>query len=29
VFELFELRNPALRTWLGDELAELTAGGEQ
>lgn len=25
VFELFELRDPALRTWLGDELAELTA----
>lgn len=24
VFELFELRDPALRTWLGDELAELT-----
>jgi hypothetical protein len=25
VFELFELRDPALRSWLGDELAELTA----
>lgn len=29
VFELFELRNPALRAWLGDELAELTADAEQ
>jgi hypothetical protein len=25
VFELFELRDPALRNWVGDELAELTA----
>jgi hypothetical protein len=25
VFELFELRDPALRTWLVDELEELTA----
>jgi hypothetical protein len=24
VFELFELRNPALRAWMNDELAELT-----
>jgi hypothetical protein len=24
VFELFELRNPALRAWMDDELAELT-----
>jgi hypothetical protein len=24
VFELFELRDPALRAWLDDELAELT-----
>ncbi|WP_457383423.1 hypothetical protein [Rhodanobacter sp. TND4EL1] len=23
VFELFELRNPALRTWLADELSEM------
>jgi hypothetical protein len=29
VFELFELRNPALRAWLGDELAELTADAPQ
>jgi hypothetical protein len=25
VFELFELRDPGLRAWLGDELAELTS----
>lgn len=25
VFELFELRDPALRAWLADELAGLTA----
>lgn len=25
VFELFELRNPALKAWLNDELAELVA----
>lgn len=25
VFELFELRDPALRAWLGDEIAELTS----
>ncbi|GLQ97874.1 hypothetical protein [Dyella mobilis] len=25
VFDLFELRDPALRAWMGDELAELTA----
>lgn len=24
VFELFELRDPALRAWMVDELAELT-----
>jgi hypothetical protein len=24
VFELFELRDPALRAWMEDELAELT-----
>ena len=23
VFELFELRNPALKAWMNDELAEL------
>jgi hypothetical protein len=23
VFELFEIRDPALRAWLADELAEL------
>ena len=26
VFELFELRDPALKAWLDDELAELAAG---
>ncbi|RUL75262.1 hypothetical protein [Dyella choica] len=25
VFELFELRDPALKAWLADELAELLA----
>ncbi|HUB89701.1 MAG TPA: hypothetical protein VMA74_08220 [Dyella sp.] len=25
VFELFELRNPALKAWMNDELAELVA----
>jgi hypothetical protein len=25
VFELFELKNPALKAWLQDELAELLA----
>ena len=25
VFELFELRDPALKAWLADELAELSA----
>jgi hypothetical protein len=25
VFELFELRDPAMRAWLDDELAKLTA----
>jgi hypothetical protein len=25
VFELFELRDPSLREWVADELAELTA----
>lgn len=29
VFELFELRDPAMRNWLGDELAELMLGGRQ
>lgn len=29
VFELFELRDPALRAWLNDELAELTARPRQ
>jgi hypothetical protein len=29
VFELFELRDPALRAWLGDELAELVAPERQ
>lgn len=29
VFELFELRDPAMRNWLGDELIQLTAGGRQ
>lgn len=28
VFDLFELRDPALRTWLADELAELASGCE-
>lgn len=28
VFELFELRHPALRAWLADELAGLTATAE-
>ena len=27
VFDLFELRDPALRAWLADELAELGGGG--
>lgn len=27
VFELFELRDPALKAWLADELAELVAAG--
>lgn len=26
VFELFELRHPALRAWLQDELANLAGG---
>jgi hypothetical protein len=26
VFELFQLRDPALRAWLADELAALDAG---
>ncbi|GLQ91449.1 hypothetical protein [Dyella acidisoli] len=26
VFELFDLRDPALKAWLDDELAELAAG---
>ena len=26
VFELFELRDPALRAWLGDELAGIARG---
>ena len=26
VFELFELRDPALKAWIDDELAELSAG---
>lgn len=29
VFELFELRDPALRTWLDDELAGLVTAGRQ
>ncbi|MFC3653124.1 hypothetical protein ACFONN_16310 [Dyella humi] len=29
VFELFELRDPALKAWLEDELAELVAPAEQ
>jgi len=29
VFELFELRNPALRAWLDDELAGLVAPARQ
>ena len=29
VFELFELRDPALRTWLDDELAGLVAAGRE
>lgn len=28
VFELFEVRNPALRAWLADELAELAGRSE-
>lgn len=28
VFELFELRHPALRAWLADELAGLTVTAE-
>jgi hypothetical protein len=27
VFQLFELRDPALRAWLDDEWAQLTAKG--
>ncbi|WP_233840184.1 hypothetical protein [Dyella sp. 2HG41-7] len=27
VFDLFELRDAALRTWLNDELAELVSPG--
>jgi len=29
VFELFELRDPAMRTWLADELDGLGAGFQQ
>ncbi|GGA31656.1 hypothetical protein [Dyella nitratireducens] len=29
VFELFELRDPALKAWLDDELAELVGPGRQ
>lgn len=29
VFELFDLRDPALKAWLEDELAELVAPAEQ
>ena len=27
VFQLFEVRDPALKAWLADELAELVATG--
>ncbi|GAB2573668.1 hypothetical protein ISP15_04610 [Dyella jejuensis] len=29
VFDLFDVRDPALRAWLEDELAELVAMGRQ
>jgi hypothetical protein len=29
VFDLFELRDPALKAWLADELAELVGRGRQ
>ena len=29
VFDLFELRDSALRAWLSDELAELVSPGRQ
>lgn len=29
VFDLFELRDSALRAWLNDELAELVSPGRQ
>ncbi|GAB2539124.1 hypothetical protein [Rhodanobacter koreensis] len=28
VFELFEIRDPALRAWLADELADLSSRSE-
>lgn len=29
VFELFELRDPAMKAWLRDELAELVSPGRR